>query len=51
MIMILSLKDGQMAISMEFAATDENQVTAEEVLCDAALEQLFRVVASPIEIA
>lgn len=33
MIMILSLKDGQMAISMEFAATDENQVTAEEVLC------------------
>ena len=33
--MILSLKEGRMTISMEFAATDENPVTAEEVLIGA----------------
>ena len=33
--MILSLKEGRMTISMEFAATDEKPVTAEEVLIGA----------------
>ena len=33
--MILSLKDGQMTISIEFVATDENPITVEEVLIGA----------------
>ena len=33
--MILSLKEGRMTISMEFAATDEKPITAEEVLIGA----------------
>lgn len=33
--MILSLKDGQMTISMEFVATDEKPVTVEDVLIGA----------------
>ena len=33
--MILSLKEGRMTISMEFAATDEKPITAEEVLLGA----------------
>ena len=33
--MILSLKDGQMTISIEFVATDENPITAEDVLIGA----------------
>ena len=34
-IMILSLKDGQMTISIEFVATEENPITVEEVLIGA----------------
>lgn len=33
--MTLSLKDGQMTISIEFAATDEKPITAEDVLLGA----------------
>lgn len=33
--MILSLKDGQMTISIEFVATDEKPITVEEVLIGA----------------
>ena len=33
--MILSLKEGRMTISMEFAATDEKPITVEEVLIGA----------------
>lgn len=33
--MILSLKDGQMTISIEFAATDKKPITAEDVLLGA----------------
>ena len=33
--MILSLKDGQMKISIEFVATDEKPITVEEVLIGA----------------
>ena len=33
--MILSLKDGQMTISIEFVATDENPITVEDVLIGA----------------
>ena len=33
--MILSLKDGQMTISIEFVATDEKPTTVEEVLIGA----------------
>ena len=33
--MILSLKDGQMTISIEFVATDEKTITVEDVLIGA----------------
>lgn len=33
--MTLSLKDGQMTISIEFVATDEKQITVEDVLIGA----------------
>ena len=33
--MILSLKDGQMTISIEFVATDEKPITVEDVLIGA----------------
>ena len=33
--MILSLKDGQMTISIEFVATDEKSITVEDVLIGA----------------
>ena len=33
--MILSLKDGQMIISIEFVATDEKPITVEDVLIGA----------------
>ena len=33
--MILSLKDGQMTISIEFVASDEKPITVEEVLIGA----------------